>query len=311
MISFRFYLVSLIAVFLSLAVGIVVGTTLVDRAVVAGLRNRVDAVSGSLDERQAANDQLQGVVDRLDDFASTTSPYLVEDRLDGRIVVIIADAGVSDGPVQDVAEVIGLAGGDVRGVVRLQPEWALTDAEDRRALAEATSTSAGTAAAMQDRAARLLVADLSSTVEVAGDGTGALDEIGSAGLLEYEAGADAVADDGVPVLFVFVTGSRSLLEGGSHLPALARAAVATGASAIVAEVHDPDLADGPARGELLETVRSDEDLADAVSTIDSLDLREGPIALVLTLGLAVDGDAGHYGYGGGADSPVPSFEPPS
>ena len=44
MINFRFHLVSLIAVFLALALGVVMGSTVIDRAVVNGLENRIKHV---------------------------------------------------------------------------------------------------------------------------------------------------------------------------------------------------------------------------------------------------------------------------
>ena len=40
MISFRFHVVSITAVFLAIAIGVVVGSTYVDRAIVDTLRNR-------------------------------------------------------------------------------------------------------------------------------------------------------------------------------------------------------------------------------------------------------------------------------
>jgi len=59
MISFRFHVVSITAVFLAIAIGVVVGTTYVDGAVVDGLRNRIDSVEGNLDDRRAENDRLE------------------------------------------------------------------------------------------------------------------------------------------------------------------------------------------------------------------------------------------------------------
>ena len=53
MISFRFHVVSLTAVFLAIAIGVIVGTTYVDRAVVENLEHRIDTVSENLDERRA------------------------------------------------------------------------------------------------------------------------------------------------------------------------------------------------------------------------------------------------------------------
>ena len=45
MISFRFHVVSITAVFLAIAIGVVVGSTYVDRAIVDNLQHRIETVS--------------------------------------------------------------------------------------------------------------------------------------------------------------------------------------------------------------------------------------------------------------------------
>ena len=55
MLTFRYHLVTIVAVFLALAIGIVVGSTVVGPSVVESLRNQVEDVSDTLDERKAAN----------------------------------------------------------------------------------------------------------------------------------------------------------------------------------------------------------------------------------------------------------------
>ena len=46
MINFRFHIASLVAVFLALALGVVMGSTVVDRAIVESLRTQIDDVRG-------------------------------------------------------------------------------------------------------------------------------------------------------------------------------------------------------------------------------------------------------------------------
>jgi Copper transport outer membrane protein, MctB len=52
-------------------------------------------------------------------------------------------------------------------------------------------------------------------------------------------------------------------------------------------------------------VRTDDDLATRVTTVDDLDLVAGRVATVLSLQDLVAGVVGHYGYGDGATSPLP------
>lgn len=310
MISFRFFLVSLIAVFLALAVGIVVGTTLVDRAVVSGLRNRVDSVSENLDERQADNDELREEVARLDDYTDAADLYLVQGRLEGRLVVVVADEGVPDEPVDAVRALVDVAGGEVRGTVRLDESWSLTEADQREAFAEVTGTSLQGPSAMRAEASQLLVSDLSSEAGVVGDEAGPVEQMASIGMIGYESSSDAVAEPDSPVLFVFVTGTDSVFADSAHLTDLAGDALRTDGAVVVAEVYERESApEGEERGDRLAVIRGDEELTVTVATVDSLDLPEGPSTTVLTLAVAADGQVGAYGYGNGAEAPLPPFEP--
>ena len=59
MINFRFHLASLIAIFLALALGVVVGAGVIDRGVVDTLNSRLDSVERKSDRIQGENDVLR------------------------------------------------------------------------------------------------------------------------------------------------------------------------------------------------------------------------------------------------------------
>ena len=52
MINFRFHVVSLIAIFLALALGVVIGAGVIDRGVVDTLNNRLDSVESQVGPHQ-------------------------------------------------------------------------------------------------------------------------------------------------------------------------------------------------------------------------------------------------------------------
>ena len=311
MISFRFHVVSIVAVFLALAIGIVVGSTVIDRAIVEGLRNRVDEVSNNLDERQAANDELQGEVDDLTEFTDQSAPLSVEDRLPGTVTVVVTDAGVDQEPVDRTIELLGEAGSVVRGVLTVDGSWALEDEETRTALAEVVDQDPDAMVeVLQDRAASLLVADLSSSVEVANDGTGALDQIAGLGLVSYDALSDIVALRPRRVLFVVVSGPGSDVGTSVHTEAFAVAAGETAGAVVVAEVW-VDQEDGPGRADSLAAILDSPTLSAQVSTVDALDLPFGPTITVFALVVGRQGEVGHFGVGDGAEavSPAPVDTP--
>ena len=305
MISFRFHIVSIVAVFLALAIGIVVGSTVIDRAIVEGLRNRVDEVRDNLDERQAANDALQAQVDDLEAFANDAAAITVDGRLTDTVAVVVTDEGVDRDPVDRTIELLGQAGSTVRGVLTVDSSWVLEDPEQMAALAEVVDLDAeATVEEIQTRAASLLVTDLSSSVEVVDDGTGALDEISALDLVDYEALTDVVAPRTRRVLFVVVSGPASTLESSAHTESFAVAAAASAGAVVVAVVWREE-ENGPDRGDSLATILGSPTLRGQISTVDDLDLAQGPTTAILTLLAAQAGEIGHYGVGDGADAAAP------
>lgn len=59
MIHFRYHLVSLIAVFLALAIGVAMGATVINSAVVDALRSQVSSAERRADNVKRENDQLK------------------------------------------------------------------------------------------------------------------------------------------------------------------------------------------------------------------------------------------------------------
>ena len=62
MITFRFYLVTLVAIFLAVALGVTIGSTFLEPALVQDLNNQVESVRQNLDERVARIDELNGEI---------------------------------------------------------------------------------------------------------------------------------------------------------------------------------------------------------------------------------------------------------
>ena len=142
-VNFRFHVVSLIAVFLALAIGTVMGSTFVGRGVVDSLQNRIDTRREQRRRRERdENEQLQSR-DRRSSTSTSTSPqsYAV-----GRSL-----AGVARRPRRRArrrrrrpstaqAELLRQAGATVPGVVWLEDSWNL---ERRRASCDALRDATG------------------------------------------------------------------------------------------------------------------------------------------------------------------------
>jgi hypothetical protein len=125
-ISLRYHIVSLVAVFLALALGIVVGSTVLQEGTVSVLRATSERVRKESDENSRRNVELAKQNGDLQRFGASVLPQLVQDRLKGRSVVLVDTDKVDSGLRDGVRKVLEDAGAEVDGQI--------TFADDRLAL---------------------------------------------------------------------------------------------------------------------------------------------------------------------------------
>jgi hypothetical protein len=316
MISFRFHVVSLTAVFLAIAIGVIVGTTYVDRAVVENLENRIDTVSENLDERRAQIDDLEEALGDLRSYAGASADFAVTDRLLDVPVVLLAARGVDEDHAQQLATLLRRAGARTPGVVWLEESWDLSDEDERARLAAATGTDADRSAASLAREGLAaivgaLLAPADPDQPVAPDG-GLLDAVASAGFLAV----DDLGDSAVPLASMAGSGARVVVLTGTEsadgirdlVPDLAGAAVDAGLPTVVAHAFVPR-EDGPGRGEVIWSDLG-EDLRERLVVVDAAELPEGRVAAVLGVAEAAAGRTGRFGYGSDVDGVLPAWSTP-
>jgi hypothetical protein len=309
MINFRFHIASLIAVFLALALGVVMGSTVVQRAIVEGLRNRIDEVESNADDARAENRQLQREVDRLQEFSSSSAPYAVRDELTDQTVAVVAERGIDEEAVQAQVLLLQAAGAPPPGILWLESAWNLAEEGQADALRTAIGSTTRNDRALRAQALDALALRLAQGAAASPE-TDVLDSLAKAGFVTLEVPGDSdVAAATWPG-----AGARTLLLGGPGSSIAARSLsrdltsslVAANAPAVVGEVYVVGDGEGIAeRGTWLAPIRLDEQLRAAVSTVDDIDLGEGRVAATLALADLGQGIVGHYGYGAGAESPLP------
>jgi hypothetical protein len=134
MIDFRYHLVSIVAVFLALAIGIVLGTT----ALNGPLESRLKSLEGSLrndaDSLRAQKDQLQQQLGNDQSFAQAAAPRLLAQLLDGQSVVLVVAPGAASQVTSGVTAAVQQAGGVVTDQVDLQPQLFDTSATTEHSL---------------------------------------------------------------------------------------------------------------------------------------------------------------------------------
>lgn len=88
--SARYHAVSLIAVFLALAIGILIGAEFGGDALNNTRKNLEQSLTGNLQDARERADEINGKLGRSEEFASRVYPALVRDRLDGHRIGVIA-----------------------------------------------------------------------------------------------------------------------------------------------------------------------------------------------------------------------------
>ncbi|MDQ1535292.1 MAG: hypothetical protein QOF28_3053 [Actinomycetota bacterium] len=327
MINFRFHLVSLVAVFLALTIGIVVGASVVNQKIVDGLNNRIDTVEKNAEKQRSNNQVLSASAKQLESYLETAAPYVVEGRLTAVPVVLIAEHGVDRGAVRGLVTLLQDAGAQTPAIVWLQSKWLLDKPDERTQLAQIVGVDAASSS-LRAQALKALADRLGTAVSVASGGpsstttttvksstpTDLVAALTSGGFVSIEkAGASGTTDlstfPQVGARVVLVSGEASDLAPAPVLVSLATELATLRVPTVAAEVYRAT--DGqPPRGTVLKPIRDDRALDISVSTVDDVDLVQGQVAVALAVAEAGEAKIGHYGYGSGADQALPAWSGP-
>ena len=135
MFDFRYHAVSLAAVLVALAVGVLLGVAIGDAGLVSSAEKQVrsslrDDVRGAQAKEQDANDRLKAV----QRYASASYPFVVAGRLQGAKVGLLFLGEPDEGIAADVRAALEGTGGELSGTL------ALKEPPDTAALASSAGT---------------------------------------------------------------------------------------------------------------------------------------------------------------------------
>jgi hypothetical protein len=114
--SARYHATSLIAVFIALAVGILVGAEFGGDALNDTRKDLEHSLVGNLQDARSRADELNADLNRSDEFAERVYPVLVRERLQGKRYAIVALGGLPSPVTEEVEEALGPTGGRLVGV---------------------------------------------------------------------------------------------------------------------------------------------------------------------------------------------------
>jgi Copper transport outer membrane protein, MctB len=313
-ISLRYHIVSLVAVFLALALGIVVGSTVLQEGTVSVLRATSERVRQESERNSRENIALKQELGRLQSFGAAVLPELVRGRLQDRPVVLVDTDKVDSGVRDAVRKVLEDAGAEIDGQVTFADERLALGADaDRAALGRLLTANGGAPEALRGALVQRLAERLATPAAMPQqDGQRAAD------LLTGLQDADFLAD---------LSLRRPLAAGTDPFPRPGSIFVLLGpgvdAAAVTPEAFLVPLADqvsgraaGPVAGvepaavpdtsSWVLALRNDRAVSRRVSGIDAVDTVYGQLALVQALQAQLQQlPAGQYGVKDGASGLLP------
>lgn len=328
MIDFRYHLVSIIAVFLALAIGIVLGA----EALTPKVANTLNIETQKAAKRNAAlfaqNGQLKRQISADDAFAQAASASLLDRLLARRRVVLVTAPGADTTTVKGLSSALAMAGATLTGTVALTPQFFETDATTEATLTTtagqlapagvSTSSTAGAQISGQQAAAKVIAAAIMDrpglTPLDAGQTNRILTGLGDQGFLQVTNSSGGTSSlSSQATLAVVVTPATTAANAASLSPEnlaliyLAHDLQQSGNAAVLAGSLQ-----GSGTGSAIDAVTSG-GAGVAVTTVDNADSPPGQIIVVQALRTMLDHPGlpvTAYGVGPGAvPSPAPTSEP--
>jgi hypothetical protein len=301
-ISLRYHLVTIVAVFLALAVGLLAGSAFVQPALQRELQRQTDNLRGEVRRLEGLLTEARAEVTNLDGFAEAALPYLAENRLFGTSVVILAVDGVEEAVLGRAQQALAIGGAEVVAVLSARPNLVSEDAEIQTLLAQIVGVPEAEPEELPAETAAALAARLATGSDGAEPDSDLLSRLLSAGFLDTNGSEATLEEIGVPgQLVVVLAGGPS--ETPTVPPEMFSVPLVDELSVLGVPVVAGESTTTPAAVSFVAGVRDGG--ADGTVTVDDLDLGMGGAALVLGIDrLLATGVGGAYGIKDGAE-PLP------
>ena len=326
MIDFRYHLVSIVAVFLALAIGIVLGSTELQGPAFSLLDKTTSKLQSELGQVSSQRDAAQQQATEGELYAQAVEPAVLRDLLTGRRLLIVTEPGAQSSVVSGITTAAIQAGASVTGEINLQPKFFDASGTAQDSLNQTTLDVAQTAglqldtsATYQQQAAQVIASEILTTSSApAGGQPGGDQSANAATMLQAYAASQFLSTSGQPAtpatLAVVVTPQSAPADGSADqlaqvlIPLVQELAAKSAATVVVGS------STGSGAGSPISVLRSNS-VASQVSTVDDADLAAGQTVAMQALAVELGGGkAGSYGFtanGASAIAPSPAPTPPA
>ena len=321
MIDFRYHLVSIVAVFLALAIGIVIGASALKPDVVKFFDNASTREQRTISTQQANIRNLENQLASNQAFAQAAAPRLLSGLLAGQQVALVTAPGADAATVNGVSAALKLAGAEITTQAALQPSFFDTSAGTQislKALAQQTAppglllqtTGVNPLIAGQQEAAQVLAAALVTKEGAdlpADQVNNILTRFAQQGFLQLNPAGGSAATHQATLAVVIIPGSPPAADANPANLALISVAEQLSLSSSSHVVLAGSLA-GSGPGSAIDELSSGSAGAQ-LSSVDNADKEVGQILVAQALSYLLTGHK-PAAYGTGAvPSPAPTPSP--
>jgi copper transport outer membrane protein MctB len=310
-INFRYHVVSLTAVFLALAIGLVVGTAALNGPVADNLKNQITALNKDLSSKRDQINQNREEINRSQEFATEIAPFYLADKLATRKLAVIALPGTSEF-ADAVISMLKVAGATVTAKVTVQDKFfdpsmniELLDLAGQSSQPSISGNNSGESLPLNSDGVETASAQIASALlqhtgtqqPSAGDVTALLTAYTKGSYLSVDKGALGGAEGAVIISGEPYTDKDAAKKNAAGVTMATQFSKAK--PLVVAGL-------GVGDGNVISAVRGDPTLVKEISTVDNASTVQGQVATAMaTSERLVQGKVGQYGLNAGASSLVP------
>jgi Copper transport outer membrane protein, MctB len=315
MIDFRYHIVSIVAVFLALGLGLLVGATALQPTALGGLISLSQREHQQIGAALAANRQLNRQLDSNDQWAQANAPQLLHGLLAGERVVMVEAPGASSQVVSGVSDALAEAGATVSGQIQIQDKFFDVSRATQQQLTQLAQRFTPVAVSLQGSPvaqASQAIAGAILTRDGAGQPVSGQRDSASAALLSGFGAEGFLAVNGQPdaratlavVIIPDTPQSTSISNPQSQrLVTLAQQLNLAGQGTVVT-----GSVDGSGPGSVIDVMRNG-GRAGHLSSVDNANHTIGQIVVAQALAEQLRGVSGSYGATSSAASAAPSPAP--
>jgi hypothetical protein len=316
MIDFRYHLVSIVAVFLALSLGLLLGSTELKPYVQKGLQGLSKTEQRQIDALLGEKQQLQSQIGSENQFAQANAPAMLQNVLAGQRCVLVLAPGAAGSVTSGVAQALQTAGASVTGQLQMQAAFFDTSAATSQKLTQVAGQYAQSAGVILAGTAQAQASELLAHLIMTQGGPGQplpgeRDQV-SVQAVQALAGAGFVTKSGQPwnratlAVVIIPATPQSTDDTNPESQALVTLAQQLNLAGLGTVVAGTVAGSGP--GSAIDVMRAG-GRAGHLTSVDNADYPIGQIVVAQSLADLQHGRSGSYGVTATASAAGPSPPP--